>query len=56
MKELKSKTFSNGTVYALKTDDGFPIEVTDTLVLLVDNFQLSLKKNNKLSLKLEKLR
>ncbi len=30
MKLLRSKTFANGTVYALETDDGFPVEVTDT--------------------------
>ena len=27
-----SKSFTNGTVYALKTNDGFPIEVTDTFL------------------------
>lgn len=30
MKQVNSCTFANGTVYALRTDDGFPIEVTDT--------------------------
>ena len=32
MKELKSKSFANGIVYALQTDDGYPIEVTDTFL------------------------
>lgn len=31
-KEIKSKTFANGTVYALHTEDGYPIEVTDTFL------------------------
>lgn len=30
--EIKNKTFANGTVYALKTEDGYPIEVTDTFL------------------------
>jgi 23S rRNA (adenine2503-C2)-methyltransferase len=30
MQEIRSKTFANGTVYALRTADGFPVEVTDT--------------------------
>jgi 23S rRNA (adenine2503-C2)-methyltransferase len=32
MKVIKSKSFANGSVYALKTDDGFPVEVTDTFL------------------------
>jgi 23S rRNA (adenine2503-C2)-methyltransferase len=32
MKVKKSKSFTNGTVYALETDDGYPIEVTDTFL------------------------
>lgn len=32
MKVLKSKTFANGNVYALETEDGYPIEVTDTFL------------------------
>lgn len=32
MIEIKRKDFSNGTVYALKTDDGFLIETTDTFL------------------------
>jgi 23S rRNA (adenine2503-C2)-methyltransferase len=30
MKLIRSKSFANGTVYALHTEDGFPVEVTDT--------------------------
>lgn len=32
MFEVTNKTFANGVVYALKTDDGYPIEVTDTFL------------------------
>lgn len=32
MKIQRSKTFTNGIVYALKTYDGFPLEVTDTFL------------------------
>lgn len=30
LKEITKRTFTNGVVYLLKTDDNFPIEVTDT--------------------------
>jgi len=30
MNLIRSKSFANGTVYALHTEDGFPVEVTDT--------------------------
>lgn len=30
--EVKKKEFANGVVYALKTEDGYPIEVTDTFL------------------------
>lgn len=32
LKELRSKSFANGIVYALQTEDGYPIEVTDTFL------------------------
>ena len=32
MKVIKKKDFSNGTVYALKTEDGFLLETTDTFL------------------------
>jgi len=30
LREITKRTFTNGTVYLLKTEDNFPIEVTDT--------------------------
>lgn len=32
MNLIKSKTFKNGTVHLFKTDDGYPLEVTDTFL------------------------
>ena len=32
LKELRHKEFKNGVVYALETEDGFPLEVTDTFL------------------------
>jgi 23S rRNA (adenine2503-C2)-methyltransferase len=32
MKEIKSREFANGKVYMLETEDGYPIEVTDTFL------------------------
>ncbi len=32
MKEIKSKTFANGKVYLLHTEDGYPVETTDTFL------------------------
>ena len=32
LKEKKHRNFANGTVYVLETEDGFPIEVTDTFL------------------------
>jgi 23S rRNA (adenine2503-C2)-methyltransferase len=32
LKEITNKSFANGIVYALQTDDGYPIEVTDTFL------------------------
>ncbi len=32
MKEIKKKEFANGVVYLLETDDGYPVEVTDTFL------------------------
>ena len=34
LKLIRSKSFANGVVYALETEDGFPIEVTDTFLPL----------------------
>ena len=30
--EKRKREFSNGTVYALSTEDGYPLEVTDTFL------------------------
>jgi len=32
MKEIRKKEFANGSVYALETHDGYPVEVTDTFL------------------------
>lgn len=32
IKKIKEKQFTNGIVYAMETDDGYPIEVTDTFL------------------------
>ena len=32
LKEIKSKKFANGVVYLLETEDGYPLEVTDTFL------------------------
>lgn len=34
MNVIKAKHFANGSVYALKTEDGYPIETTDTFLPL----------------------
>lgn len=32
LKEIKKKTFANGVVYLMETEDGYPLEVTDTFL------------------------
>lgn len=32
LRELRSRSFANGVVYALETEDGYPLEVTDTFL------------------------
>lgn len=32
LKEIRSREFTNGKVYALQTEDGYPLEVTDTFL------------------------
>lgn len=34
LQEVRNRKFTNGTVYMLNTEDGFPIEVTDTFYLI----------------------
>lgn len=45
MKLLKSKSFANGTVYALMTEDGFPVEVTDTFLPFYTKDAIGRKQN-----------
>ena len=32
LKEVTSREFTNGKVYMLQTEDGYPLEVTDTFL------------------------
>ena len=32
LKEIRRKSFANGVVYLLETEDGYPIETTDTFL------------------------
>lgn len=45
MKEVTSRSFANGVVYALKTDDGYPIEVTDTFLPFYTKDAIGLHQN-----------
>jgi 23S rRNA (adenine2503-C2)-methyltransferase len=45
MKEIKHKKFANGVVYALETDDGYPIEVTDTFLPYYTKDAIGKKQN-----------
>ena len=47
LKEIKNKTFANGVVYALRTEDDYPIEVTDTFLPFYPKDAIG-KKQNKL--------
>ena len=44
--EVKCKKFLNGIVYALKTEDGYPIEVTDTFLPYYTKDAIGRKQNN----------
>jgi len=46
MKEQKNKQFANGAVYALKTDDGFLVEVTDTFLPYYTKDAIGRKQNS----------
>lgn len=43
--EIKRKEFTNGVVYALKTEDGFPLEVTDTFLPYYTKDAIGRKQN-----------
>lgn len=48
LKEVKSRKFANGVVYALRTEDGYPLEVTDTFLPYYTKDAIG-KKQNKLA-------
>lgn len=45
MKLIKSRKFSNGVVYALRTHDGYPVEVTDTFLPYYTKDAIGRKQN-----------
>jgi len=45
MKETNRKSFANGVVYALETNDGFPVEVTDTFLPFYTKDAIGKKQN-----------
>lgn len=45
MKEITNRTFSNGVVYLLHTDDGYPLEVTDTFLPFYTKDAIGRKQN-----------
>jgi len=46
MKEIKSKSFTNGCVYALRTEDNYSVEVTDTFLPYYTKDAIGRKQNN----------
>lgn len=48
LKEVKSRSFANGIVYALRTEDDYPLEVTDTFLPYYTKDAIG-KKQNKLN-------
>lgn len=46
MKEIDSRSFSNGKVYLLETDDGYPVEVTDTFLPYYTKDAIGRKQNS----------
>lgn len=50
MKQTKRCVFANGVVYALQTDDGYPVEVTDTYLPFYTRDAIG-RKQNKLDTK-----
>ena len=45
MKQKRCKKFANGVVYALETDDGYPIETTDTFLPFYTKDAIGRKQN-----------
>ena len=46
MKEIRSKSFKNGKVYLLETEDGYPVEVTDTFLPYYTKDAIGKKQND----------
>jgi 23S rRNA (adenine2503-C2)-methyltransferase len=46
MREIKSRSFSNGIVYLLETSDGYPVEVTDTFFPFYTKDAVGRKQNS----------
>jgi len=46
MRYICSKSFANGTVYLLETDDGYPVEVTDTFLPIYTRDAISRRQNS----------
>lgn len=46
LKEIRSKHFSNGSVYALRTEDNYLLEVTDTFLPFYTKDAIGRKQNN----------
>jgi adenine C2-methylase RlmN of 23S rRNA A2503 and tRNA A37 len=49
LKKVKEKQFRNGIVYALETEDGYPIEVTDTFLPYYTKDAIGRKQNTLLN-------
>jgi 23S rRNA (adenine2503-C2)-methyltransferase len=45
IKKMKEKHFTNGSVYAMETEDGYPIEVTDTFLPYYTKDAIGRKQN-----------
>jgi adenine C2-methylase RlmN of 23S rRNA A2503 and tRNA A37 len=52
IKQIKTKNFKNGDVYLLHTEDGMPIETTDTFLPFYTKNAIGLQQNNLSSLEL----
>ena len=52
MKKTASRAFANGVVYRLETDDGYPVEVTDTFLPFYTRDAIGRKQNSLVDYKL----
>ena len=46
MRIVKSKNFTNGIVHAMETDDGYPVEATDTFLPYYTKDAIGRKQNH----------